>query len=196
MNICKNCPAEVSGRQIYCAQCAWKRQQEVAREADKRGREREKAGRPPKEILWNDERVQLLKDMWTEGATAQQIARALNCGISRSAVLGKKDRLGLSDRASFYCRKRPREVHPYEPKRFLAPMEMPPEPPIEALQLEDGTHLNTLQLRDHHCKWPIGDPQQPNFHYCGHAPKNGAPYCAGHQAIARVYTAPYKKREQ
>ncbi|TPW20751.1 MAG: GcrA cell cycle regulator, partial [Elusimicrobia bacterium] len=45
---------------------------------------------------WTDERVDRLKRLWLEGRTAEQIARELKNGISRSAVLGKVHRLGLS----------------------------------------------------------------------------------------------------
>lgn len=45
---------------------------------------------------WTDHRVGRLKTLWLEGRTAEQIARELQNGISRSAVLGKVHRLGLS----------------------------------------------------------------------------------------------------
>lgn len=39
-----------------------------------------------------------LKSMWTEGASAAEIARALGQGISREAVIGKVHRLKLAKR--------------------------------------------------------------------------------------------------
>jgi GcrA cell cycle regulator len=30
------------------------------------------------------------------------------------------------------------------------------------------------------CKWPIGDPSTQDFHFCGHPPKAGSPYCDAH----------------
>src|SRR6476661_1571500 len=47
---------------------------------------------------WNEERVELLKKLWTEGLSASQIAAELG-GITRNAVIGKVHRLGLSGRA-------------------------------------------------------------------------------------------------
>ena len=49
-------------------------------------------------MSWTDERVELLKKMWTEGQSASQIAKELG-GVTRNAVIGKVHRLGLSNRA-------------------------------------------------------------------------------------------------
>ena len=49
-------------------------------------------------MSWTDERVELLKKLWTDGLSASQIAGELG-GITRNAVIGKVHRLGLSGRA-------------------------------------------------------------------------------------------------
>ena len=46
---------------------------------------------------WNEERVALLRKLWTEGLSASQIAKQLG-GVTRNAVIGKVHRLGLSGR--------------------------------------------------------------------------------------------------
>jgi GcrA cell cycle regulator len=48
-------------------------------------------------MSWTDERVDLLKKMWTEGKSASQIAKELG-SVTRNAVIGKVHRLGLSSR--------------------------------------------------------------------------------------------------
>jgi GcrA cell cycle regulator len=50
-------------------------------------------------MSWTDERVELLKTMWSEGKSASQIAKELG-GVTRNAVIGKVHRLGLSNRAA------------------------------------------------------------------------------------------------
>ena len=45
---------------------------------------------------WSDERVQQLKDMWAQGASARHIAETLGGGVTRNAVIGKAHRIGLS----------------------------------------------------------------------------------------------------
>ena len=48
-------------------------------------------------MSWTDERVETLKRMWAEGASASQIAKELG-SVTRNAVIGKVHRLGLSNR--------------------------------------------------------------------------------------------------
>ncbi len=48
-------------------------------------------------MAWTDERVETLKRMWGEGASASTIAKELG-GVTRNAVIGKVHRLGLSNR--------------------------------------------------------------------------------------------------
>ena len=49
-------------------------------------------------ITWTDERVELLKKLWSDGLSASQIAAELGDGVTRNAVIGKVHRLGLSGR--------------------------------------------------------------------------------------------------
>ena len=65
---------------------------------------------------WTDERVELLKKLWTDGLSASQIAARLGMGVTRNAVIGKVHRLNLSGRqpvqrsaAPRAARKGPRE---------------------------------------------------------------------------------------
>ena len=50
-------------------------------------------------MSWTEDRIDRLKRMWHEGATASQIADELG-GVSRNAVIGKAHRLGLEQRPS------------------------------------------------------------------------------------------------
>jgi GcrA cell cycle regulator len=47
------------------------------------------------------------------------------------------------------------------------------------------------------CKWPIGDPSKSEeFHFCGHAPKNGSPYCDAHSVKAFQPSQSRRDRER
>lgn len=49
-------------------------------------------------------------------------------------------------------------------------------------------------LRNNMCKWPIGDPQEEDFRFCGCERQAGGSYCANHQRMAyRKYVAKAKK---
>jgi GcrA cell cycle regulator len=131
-------------------------------------------------MSWTDERVDRLKSLWTEGFSASQIARALG-GVTRNAVISKVHRLGLAGRATPTRSERPRAPSaPRMPKvsaRFVEQPVVIEEPPIT---LEDGTHISILAINDRMCRWPIGDPCENEFHFCGHKPKAGSPYCEAH----------------
>ena len=48
--------------------------------------------------------------------------------------------------------------------------------------------LSIFQLTEQTCKWPIGDPGQEDFHFCGHDSLDNLPYCEYHAGVA--YQAP------
>lgn len=50
-------------------------------------------------VYWDDKRIYVLRDMWCKGYSARQIAQKLG-GVTRNAVIGKANRLGLSQPAS------------------------------------------------------------------------------------------------
>ena len=50
-------------------------------------------------MAWTDDRVEKLRELWTKGLSASQIAVQLG-GVSRNAVIGKAHRLGLEGRPS------------------------------------------------------------------------------------------------
>src|SRR6476620_368097 len=50
-------------------------------------------------MSWTDERIDRLKELWSQGKTASFIADELG-GVSRNAVIGKAHRLGLQSRPS------------------------------------------------------------------------------------------------
>lgn len=125
---------------------------------------------------WTDERVEQLTGLWNEGLTASQIALALG-GVSRNAVIGKVHRLGLAGRVVLARSERPRT------QRRTAIHTAPPKPEVieeDPITLDDGNFATVLTINDRMCKWPIGDPSENEFHFCGRKPKVGSPYCEAH----------------
>ncbi len=125
---------------------------------------------------WTDERVEQLKGLWNEGLSASQIARALG-GVSRNAVIGKVHRLGLAGRALPAKIDRPRAQRRTAIHNAAPPPEIIEEEPIK---LEDGNFATVLTISDRMCRWPIGDPSESEFHFCGRKPRTGSPYCEAH----------------
>jgi len=41
-----------------------------------------------------------------------------------------------------------------------------------------------LTLTHSTCRWPIGDPTEKEFHFCGGSSEVGEPYCEHHSKVA------------
>ncbi|MEM6857356.1 MAG: GcrA family cell cycle regulator [Pseudomonadota bacterium] len=67
---------------------------------------------------------------------------------------------------------------PPAPPRRLVPAKPSPE-------IADKTSL--LDLSDKVCRWPMGHPGEPDFHFCGKPVNPGFPYCVEH--CGRAYQA-------
>ena len=180
-------------------------------------------------MSWTDDRVEKLKELWSEGISASQIAKVLG-GVTRNAVIGKVHRLGLSNRATTSDeskttdttpkakakaaptpRPEPKEEPkaaepaaasppaPVTPQRRIAPVirdatqpRAPgaPTPEEEAaratlVEIEKfAKKISLLELTERTCKWPIGDPTEENFAFCGLPAMPGKPYCENHVAVA------------
>jgi GcrA cell cycle regulator len=149
-------------------------------------------------MSWTDERVELLKKLWADGLSASQIAAELG-GITRNAVIGKVHRLGLSGRAKSTSNGTPR------PRKARAPSlirigrgairgntalahayeieaEAEPEPIDNVIPI--GQRRTILELNEHTCHWPVGDPGSTEFFFCGGNTVSSLPYCAYHSRVA------------
>ncbi|HEY6993135.1 MAG TPA: GcrA family cell cycle regulator [Xanthobacteraceae bacterium] len=151
-------------------------------------------------MTWTDERVETLKKLWSEGLSASQIAAELG-GVTRNAVIGKVHRLGLSGRAKSPTSAAPRPRKPRSSHTHLLRVSRPsvrgntalahayevevePEPELSDNVIPLGQRRTLLQLTEETCRWPIGDPGQPDFFFCGGRTVSGLPYCAYHSRVA------------
>lgn len=162
-------------------------------------------------MAWTDERVELLKKLWAEGLSASQIASRLG-GVTRNAVIGKVHRLGLSGRATTTRMKthRPRArmatvKRTAKPQRFAnignpalralyQPDAEPYVSPVEELEIPLAERKTIQTLVECSCRWPIGDPQHADFHFCGKTKVPGLPYCEFH--ARRAFQPPQPRRRE
>ena len=213
-------------------------------------------------MSWTDERIERLKELWSQGVTASQIADELG-GVSRNAVIGKAHRLGLQSRPSpvkpneaeapapatekpkAKAKAKPAAAAPEpqaQPKakatsarqpaaaqaapaaapaagaqtsgpqvRSIGPggfvrqgpsdqqAPIPPAPPRRLVpakpspEIADKTSL--LDLNEKICKWPVGHPGEPDFHFCGRPANPGFPYCVDHCGVAYQAQLPRRDRK-
>lgn len=146
---------------------------------------------------WTDDAVTLLKQLWKDGLSCSRIADELGGGLSRNAVIGKVARLGLE-------------------KRRTVTRAYPPKPRVQTRRLQtfstkragDLRHVKTeakvvndqdipqeqrrtlLELTAHTCRWPVGDPGNADFFFCGAEPLPGCPYCLAH--CRKAYNRSYR----
>ena len=148
-------------------------------------------------MSWTDERVELLKRLWADGLSASQIAAELG-GVTRNAVIGKVHRLSLSGRAKQTgTAPRPHRARAPRAPRVQRPMtigntalkvQRAPQPrrlaAAEDVVVPIPLRTSLLALGEKTCRWPIGDPTEEDFSFCGHAPRDTGPYCEYHARVA------------
>ena len=75
---------------------------------------------------------------------------------------------------------------------------IPPAPPRRLVpakpsaEVADKTSL--LDLNDRVCRWPMGHPGEPDFHFCGQPSNPGYPYCVAQCGVA--YQAQLPRRDR
>jgi GcrA cell cycle regulator len=154
-------------------------------------------------MSWTEERVELLRKLWNEGLSASRVAAELGDGITRNAVIGKIHRLGLAERAKSPAAQRPRSA---KQQRQQSPQDrqqgpvvlgnvalaLAAEPVTAPVQRRDddvvipiSERVTLMDLRESMCRWPMGDPSNSEFRFCGaRSPAGSGPYCAHHARVA------------
>ena len=153
-------------------------------------------------MAWTDEMIEKLRQMWKQGLTTSEIAKKI--GVSKNSIVGKVHRLNLTARPSPIKKK---EEAPLEqPVRKTAEKEPKSTKPVKKIKIEtveispavavpstvETTGCIPLtELDNHTCRWPIGDPRDEGFCFCGKKVRSGQTYCEEHAAIA--YVKPTRK---
>ncbi len=160
-------------------------------------------------MAWTEKMVEDLKIMWKQGLTTGEIGKRL--GVSKNSIVGKVHRLQLDARPSPIKKKnedteksatepvtktattKPKTEKKSEPqteKPAVAPV-LQPAPRQTVIKKNVVADIKLTDLDNHTCRWPIGDPKDENFHFCGKKVRIGQTYCEEHAAMA--YVKPNKK---
>lgn len=139
---------------------------------------------------WSEDRTQRAVKLWAEGYSAAQIAKELG-GVTRNSVIGKIHRLGLARKAP----RAPKQARVRPPRRTqaYAKPKLQPTPPAPE-PLSPMFKVSLLQLNAYTCRYPIGDPQDADFTFCGRTSSPDHPYCIGHSALCFQPVKPRQKR--
>src|SRR5436190_6608934 len=121
------------------------------------------------QTTWTAERVSLLKTRINAGLSCGQIAREI--GVSRNAVIGKANRLGLSRFKSVVTGRQGRmgsRGHARTAQnRILRELWARPQRALAEVPADSANRFSLLELEHWHCRWPIGDPTSEHFGFCG-----------------------------
>ena len=121
-------------------------------------------------MSWNTQKVEDLKKLWNEGVATSRIGEQL--GFTKNAVIGKAFRLGLERRQN--SRKKT------TPTQQISSTTMYRETSVSAAT-QSAVKREVTRRREKFsfkksivgtgsfksCQWPIGDPLEEGFHYCG-----------------------------
>ena len=110
-------------------------------------------------MQWTDGDVETLKALWSKGRSAREIGEKL--GVTRNAVIGKANRMGLAHNSAAGGRRKP-----------------------AAKPVRDPRPSSPLDLTERMCRWPLGHPGEAGFHFCGVRRAAGRPYCEAHCRVA------------
>jgi GcrA cell cycle regulator len=172
------------------------------------------------QILWAQETTDLLIEHYKTGVTASASARIINAKFgthyTRNAIIGKRDRVGLSRDNPIQNQQRcPLVKAAIDAKRRrkraerIAKLELEEQSrkrkrEIAALKLAEAyaakldalapirPHAKStadaiLSLGFNSCRYPVGAVGADDFHFCCKPRDEGSSYCADHRAICTVY---------
>ena len=142
-------------------------------------------------MSWNDDNVARLKELWDQGLPTAQIGKLL--GFTKNAGVGKAHRIGLERRPS------PIRRTAVKPDRKKARSPVMPKLNFEnSNNNEERVQKNNIKTfqpsvnnifasnSKRKCEWPVGHPDEPEFHFCGKERFDDKPYCLEHCAVAYV----------
>jgi GcrA cell cycle regulator len=153
---------------------------------------------------WTHKRTERFVRLYIDGLSCGEIAAEF--GVTRNSAIGKSQRILVHHDGAWkplceaYRRKPrgpgPNKRHKSAPRSIALlnrvervvrgiseKLERPRVPVLDPAPEGTIGLSNIHQLTESNCRWPIGDPLLPEFHYCGQHTFR-APYCAHHHAIA------------
>lgn len=170
-------------------------------------------------MAWTDEMVDQLRAMWAEGLTTGEIGKRLSVsknsivgkvhrlGLSgRPSPIKKKEVTPSTEveaeakPAKEKIQKEKTEIKTPKVKAETPAAESAPQAEAKTIERiaptvspsiprsNNGKTMLT-DLDNHTCRWPLGDPKDENFHFCGKKVRIGQTYCDEHSAVAYVKTS-------
>ena len=170
-------------------------------------------------MIWDDNSIKMLQKLWDKGLSTTEIAKKMN--VSKNSVVGKVHRLCLKARPSPIKKKENETAEEQEvitveqvtaeetteevlvEEIKVTPAEKADEKNVvsakkgeqkkeSAKANKKAKYIKLVELDSHTCRWPIGDPRDEDFCFCGKKVHAGQTYCDEHSQIAYVKALPKK----
>jgi len=122
---------------------------------------------------WNGQLDDILRAYHAEGFSFTIIGEKM--GMSRSAIAGRCNRLGL-------FRGDP-PIHSRQPKKRVRIFKFPVPKRPELSEPDVGAVEAILSTSPRTCRYPIGDPKESNFRFCSKDKSVDQSYCEEHQNL-------------
>lgn len=147
--------------------------------------------------IWTPERIAELRRLFDLHISITQIAARLDCGVSRSAVIGKLHRLGLRrEKPKAEKRVRAGSLAAGVITRLRSQAEGTAAPIVPFTPRADTAiplHVDLLDLKLGMCRWPYGEGP---FTFCGCQAPELSPYCEPHARLSRPAALSKERAEQ
>lgn len=132
---------------------------------------------------WSQEHSDTAKKMYLAGKSYVEVGLAI--GKTKGQVAGRLRRMNVL-KTRFVVK--PVVVLPKAtvPNRLIKVAGNPPKVKRVRLRvIESQTAVTFAELEKHMCRWPLGDPKQSDFRFCGcNRVSDRTPYCSEHSILA------------
>jgi len=149
---------------------------------------------------WTSAQIAKLKALLARGLSTSEIGRKL--GMTKNAIVGKINRLKLNSGTASkpakvkVAAKKPAPAKA-EPKKTAK--KEPAKKKSDKSDMKRKTErlirqtAELMGLKADQCRWPIGDPDADDFHFCAEKCFPGKPYCFAHCKTAYQFQPIRKK---
>ena len=144
-------------------------------------------------MKWTNKKIAQLKSLWKKGSLAGEIGEVL--GTSKSAIIGKANRLKCAPRQSGRLNSVPRKYNTTD----IKPPRLGRKQVLERIlsEMEPANPTALESLIPNQCKFPLGKEEDPVKFFCGRERwigprKHGPNYCKYHVHVAAKLEDPGK----
>jgi GcrA cell cycle regulator len=137
---------------------------------------------------WTSEKTDLVRELYpTHSASviALKINERFGGAYTRNSIMGvifrhklKKGGMGRHPLYQLVQKRPPRKMKSKPKPEWKPPPYIGPRP--RGIQCP----CQVVDLEQYNCHWPVGDPREPNFYFCGAVVVPDQQYCPTHYAMA------------